>query len=107
MTTDELDERQDVDEDQDDTERAARCRRARRAALVCHRCTALGPITVEATYWDTAGQARQAEAELTPCGPLCVDVHTVVDLPDPRRRAGRHRPSTVRTGNTRADEVSP
>ncbi|EFG74155.1 hypothetical protein HMPREF0591_5936 [Mycobacterium parascrofulaceum ATCC BAA-614] len=48
------------------------------AALVCHRSTETGPITVEATYWDTTGQARQAEAELTPCGPLCIGVHTVV-----------------------------
>lgn len=49
-----------------------------RAALVCHRSIETGPITAEWTYWDTTGQARQAEAELTPCGPLCVEVHTVV-----------------------------
>ena len=30
------------------------------------------------TYWDNAGQARQAETELTPCGPLCVGVHSIV-----------------------------
>lgn len=61
------------------------------AALVCHRSNGTGPTTVEWTYWDSARQARQAEAELTPCGPLCVDVHTVVRLDlqrDPRRRPG-------------------
>lgn len=48
------------------------------AALVCHRSDHTGPITVEFTYWDNAGQARQAETELTPCGPLCVGVHSIV-----------------------------
>lgn len=48
------------------------------AALVCHRSNHAGPITVEFTYWDTTGQARQAEAELTPCGPLCMGVHSIV-----------------------------
>ncbi|MEE2853509.1 MAG: hypothetical protein VX424_12770 [Actinomycetota bacterium] len=59
-----------------------------RAALVCYRRTQTGPITVEWTYWDTTGQARQAEAELTPCGPLCIGVHTVarVDLAAPALR---------------------
>lgn len=67
-----------------------------RAALVCHRSTQTGPITVEATYWDTTGQARQAEAELTPCGPLCIGVHSVVRVdvvPEPK--AGR-APKTSR-----------
>lgn len=53
--------------------------------LVCHRGTQDGPITAEWTYWDTAGQARQARAELTPCGPLCIGVHSVARL-DPRDR---------------------
>ena len=30
------------------------------AALVCHRSNQAGAITVEWTYWDTTGQARQA-----------------------------------------------
>lgn len=63
--------------------------RSGRAALVCHRSTPTGPTTAEWTLWTTTGLARQAEAELTPCGPLCVDVHSVVRLdlePDPRRR---------------------
>ncbi|MFA1705519.1 hypothetical protein ACDT10_21715 [Mycobacterium intracellulare] len=68
-----------------------------RAALVCHRSTQTGPITVEATYWDTIGQARQAEAELTPCGPWCVGVHSVVHVDlgapaRPRRSAGLRSP---------------
>lgn len=57
--------------------------------LVCHRSTETGPITVEATHWDTIGQAWQAEAELTPCGQFCIGVHTVVRLdrePNRKRR---------------------
>jgi hypothetical protein len=64
-----------------------------RAALICYRDNRTGPVTVEGTYWDCREQARQAEAELTPCGPLCIGVHAVVSLdslPDPRRRAS-HR----------------
>ena len=63
-----------------------------RVALVCHRSTQTGPITAEWTYWDTTGQARQAEAELTPCGRFCIGVHSVARLdlePDRRRSAGR------------------
>jgi hypothetical protein len=82
-----------------------------RAALICYRSAQTGPpVTVEATYWDTTGQAREAEAELTPCGLLCIGVHSVVRLdlsPNPRRRPGRQRPVTVRTGNARAGEVRP
>jgi hypothetical protein len=46
-------------------------------------------MSVEWTYWDSREQARQAEAELTPCGSQCIGVHSVVRLdgvPDPRRR---------------------
>ena len=49
-----------------------------RGVLVCYRSTDTGPIAAEWTYWDSTGQARQAEIELTPCGPLCISVHTVV-----------------------------
>lgn len=66
-------------------------------ALVCHRSTQTGPITVEATYWETTEQARQAEAELTPCGPFCIGVHSVVRLdrgPD-RKRANRRVPGAL------------
>ncbi|CAA0136105.1 Uncharacterised protein [Mycolicibacterium vanbaalenii] len=61
------------------------------AALVCHRSTQTGPITAEWTYWDSREQARQAEVELVPCGPLCVGVHSVVRvaLAPARRRASR------------------
>ncbi|OBF05347.1 hypothetical protein A5775_24350 [Mycobacterium sp. 852002-10029_SCH5224772] len=78
------------------------------AALICYRCTQTGPITVEWTYWESAGQARQAEAELTPCGPLCVGVHSVtrVDVvPEPR--AGRERQMTTGSGLKRAGGVNP
>lgn len=80
------------------------------AALVCHRSTQTGPITAEWTYWDSSRQARQAEAELTPCGPLCVAVHTVVRLdrePDRRRRISPGRPVTAGSGLNRAIEVDP
>lgn len=63
-----------------------------RAALVCYRRTQIGPITVEWTYWESREQARQAEDQLTPCGPLCIGVHSVVCVPDPT-----HRPSRART----------
>lgn len=71
-----------------------------RAALVCHRSTETGPITVEATYWDTTGQAREAEAELTPCGPLCIGVHTIarLDIEAVLRRS--RRPSSLGTRTT-------
>jgi hypothetical protein len=60
-----------------------------RAALVCHRITETGSISAEFTYWADTDEAGQAEAELSPCGPLCVDIHTVVRLDteaEPRRR---------------------
>lgn len=63
-----------------------------RAALVCHRSTQTGHIAVEWTWWNSIKEARQAEAELTLCGPLCIGVHSVVNLagaPDPRRRTSR------------------
>ncbi len=65
-------------DDQAGVELTADRGRTRRAALVCHRATRTGPITAEWTYWDTCEQARQAEAEPTPCSPLCVGVHSVV-----------------------------
>ena len=71
------------------------------AVLVCHRSTPTGPITAEGTYWDSIEQARQAQAELTPCSPLCVDVHTVARLapePDRRRRPSLRTRTTSTTG---------
>ena len=47
-----------------------------RAALVCYRQTESGPVSAEFTYWDTACQARQAAAELTPAV-LSASVFTV------------------------------
>ncbi|WP_374025598.1 hypothetical protein [Mycobacterium sp. HNNTM2301] len=54
----------------------------RRFALICHDPEGRG---VAATYWPTREDARQAEAELTPCGPRCGGVHTVVRLDAPLR----------------------
>jgi hypothetical protein len=48
------------------------------AALVCHRSNHVGPVTVEWTFWDSVGQTREAESELTPCGEWCIGVHSVV-----------------------------
>lgn len=70
---------------------------AERAALVCHRVTRTG-ITVEATYWDTTRQARQAEIELTPCGPLCSGLHTVARVPDPTSQRSRTRTTSPAGG---------
>lgn len=69
------------------------------AVLVCHRCPPTGPITAEWTYWDSTGQARAAEAELTPCGPLCIGVHSVVRLDlEPQPRAGRKSAASREVG---------
>jgi hypothetical protein len=84
--------------DQGDAERAAAGAQTWRAALVCYHNPPSGPMSVEWTYWDSRKEARQAAAELTPCGPLCIGVHSAVRLdlmPEPRRRAGRHRPLTA------------
>lgn len=72
---------------------------AAQAALICHRATKAGPITIEATYWDTVEQAGQAERELAPCSDLCVNVHTVVSvsLGAPARRGGRPTCEGVKT----------
>jgi hypothetical protein len=59
-----------------------------RGVLVCYRSIPTGLITAEWTYWDSREQARQAEAELAPCGPLCIGVHSVVRVglsPTPSR----------------------
>ncbi|MCV7377951.1 hypothetical protein BST11_21070 [Mycobacterium alsense] len=53
-----------------------------RVALICHYVEGRG---IEVTYWPSSDEARQALAELTPCGPRCIDVHTVVNI-DPTRR---------------------
>lgn len=61
------------------------------AVLVCHHEDQAGAHGAEWTYWPNRAQARQAEAELTPCGPDCIGVHTVAaldaELATPR---GRH-----------------
>ncbi|MGV0740331.1 hypothetical protein ABQF35_28630 [Mycobacterium syngnathidarum] len=73
-----IDERRTVVEDQDDNEPTAGRRRTRRAALVCHRASESEPHNAEWTYWSTIDEARQAEEALTPCGPRCLRIHTVV-----------------------------
>lgn len=78
-----------------------------RAVLVCHPDPSAA-YSAEITYWDTTGQARQAEAELTPCGPLCIGVHSVVRVnvvPNPK--AGRERQIATGSGLNRAGEVRP
>lgn len=60
-----------------------------RAALVCYHAAETGSITAEFTYWADADEAQRVEAELTPCGFLCVGIHTIARLdaePEPRRR---------------------
>jgi hypothetical protein len=50
-----------------------------RAALLCYHDDG----SCEWTYWDDRPQARQAEAELAPCGPDCIYVHSIVGSIDP------------------------
>lgn len=57
-----------------------------RGVLVCYR----ERLPPEWTYWDTPFQARQAKAELVPCGPHCIGVHTAVAV-DPSRGSTRRR----------------
>jgi hypothetical protein len=95
MTALGVDGRRAVAEDLDDDERPASGGHACRGVLVCFHVPPCGNISAEWTYWDSRRQARQAAAELTPCGPLCIGVHSVVRVdvvPEPRRRAGLHRP---------------
>lgn len=62
-----------------------------RGVLVCYRAQS-GAYNAEWTYWDSTREARRAEVELTPCGPLCVGVHSVVSVdPAAPRRGGRPR----------------
>lgn len=59
-----------------------------RAALLCYHDDG----SAEWTYWDSREQAHQAEAELAPCGPSCIYVHSVVCI-DPlpsTESASRH-----------------
>lgn len=110
MTAPGFDERRAVVEHQDDAPRAESRRSMRRAALICYHNPPSGPLRGEWTYWDSREQARQDEAELTPCGLQCVGVHSVVRLdspPEPRRRASRGRPVTAGTGRIQAGEVEP
>jgi hypothetical protein len=68
-----------------------------RAVLVCHRGQSTA-YSDEWTFWADIEEARQAEAELAPCGPQC-GVHIVVRLdlePDPLRWL----PSRTRTTST-------
>lgn len=74
------------------------------AVLVCHRSTRTGPVTVEWTYWESTGQARQAEARLTPCGPLCIGVHSIVRVDLEARNATRAPSSGTRTPACRPDD---
>lgn len=81
-----------------------------RAVLVCYRGGESGGFTAEFTSWESVEEARVVEAELTPCSPLCIGVHSVVKLggeQEPRRRAGRHRPLTRGTCTARADGGCP
>ncbi|OBC12612.1 hypothetical protein A5784_32810 [Mycobacterium sp. 852013-50091_SCH5140682] len=63
-----------------------------RGVLVCHRATASGPHNAEVTYWADIAEARQAQQELTPCGPRCIGIHTTISVdvtPPPAPNSGR------------------
>lgn len=71
-------------------------------ALVCFRGPSAG-YQAEWTYWDSIEQAREAEAELTPCGPLCSEVHSAVRVPSPdRKRRGPAKWAKPHTAGTSA-----
>jgi hypothetical protein len=69
----------------------------RRFALICYHDS--GKPSVEVTYWPTRAQAIQAEAELAPCGPRCIGVHTVVNVDPPPRHPAALALSRNRHGN--------
>jgi hypothetical protein len=57
----------------------------RRGVLVCHRLDGRGnPIAPEWSYWRDLSEARQARAELPPCGPRCGGIHTCVEVAVPQ-----------------------
>ncbi|ULE35051.1 hypothetical protein [Mycobacterium sp. IDR2000157661] len=62
------------------------------AVLICYR-TQSGDFAAEWTYWVDVEEARQAQAELTPCGTLCIGVHSVVPV-DPTTKPSDGRPSS-------------
>ncbi len=67
-----------------------------RAVLVCHPDPSVSG-TAEWTFWADLAEAKQARAELTPCGPLCIGSHTAVRLGaelEPRRRTTTPRTRT-------------
>ncbi len=65
-----------------------------RAALVCFHDDSR--VSVELTFWRDVAEARQAELELTPCGPQCVGCHSIV--------TGQHPPAAPR--NSAARQIS-
>lgn len=68
---------------------------AAHAVLVCHHDRPAHHPRAEWTYWHTVEQAREALAELTPCGRRCVGVHTVARINATERalpRANRRGP---------------
>lgn len=68
-----------------------------RGVLVCFRGPSAG-YQAEWTYWDSIEQAREAEAELAhPCGPLCIEVHSAVRVPNATPRPRSRTTTTTRT----------
>lgn len=61
------------------------------AALVCHT-----PGWADITHWSGAAEARQAVAELAPCSPHCIGMHTIVAAD----QHGRLRSHTLNPGAT-------
>jgi hypothetical protein len=47
-------------------------------ALICY---GDGGRTASWTFWATVAEARQADAECTPCSKHCVGVHTIIEIP--------------------------
>lgn len=66
------------------------------AALVCHRGPNAG-YQAEWTFLDSIEQVREAEAELTPCGPSCIKVQSALRIPNTTTRPGTATTTRTRT----------
>lgn len=67
-------------------------------ALICYHNPDISGRSIEVTRWGTRAEAEQASAELAPCSPKCVGVHTIVAVTaQPAQRHQYMRSSGVAT----------
>lgn len=78
-----------------------------RAALVCYRDHGR-VVDAEWTIWNSREQAEQARAELAPCGPYCIGVHSIVAIGhETTGPLSRHREVARTRSRARAATVAP